>query len=79
MKKVNAIIMNYNEFEELVGKVSGGHAGIGFGSREWFYVADDEYDCDNINKDLSEQLGATVKLVRIDRAADKDDVIIICE
>lgn len=79
MKKVNAIIMNYNEFEELVGKVSGGHAGIGFGSREWFFVADDEYDCDNINKDLSEHLGVTVTAVRIDTSADEDDVIVICE
>ena len=79
MKSVNAIIMNYNEFEELVGKVSDGHAGIGFEPRGWFYTADDEYDCDNINKDLSEHLGVKVTAVRMDASADEDDVVIICE
>ena len=75
----NAIVMNYDEFEELIGKASGGHAGIGFGSRDWFYTSDDEYDCEDINNDLSNLLGITVKAVRIDRAADEDDVVIICE
>ncbi len=79
MRNVNAIVMNYDEFEELVWKVSYGHAGIGFGTREWFYTADDEYDCDNINKDLSMSLGVKVTAVRIDTSADADDVIIICE
>lgn len=79
MRNVNAIVMNYNEFEELINEVSGGHAGIGFGAREWFYTEDDEYNCDNINKDLSEHLGVNVKAVKIDTTAEEDDVIIICE
>lgn len=79
MKKVNAIIMNYNEFEELICKVSGGHAGIGFEANNWFYTEDDEYYAEDINKDLSEHLGVKVTAVRIDTSADEDDVVIICE
>jgi hypothetical protein len=79
MRKASAIIMNYNEFEELVGKVSDGHAGIGFEANNWFYTEDDEYNTDDINKDLSEHLGVNVMEVRIDTSADEDDVIIICE
>lgn len=80
MRKVNAIVMNYKEFEEIVAKITNGNAGIGFGSREWFYVASDEYDPEkDMNKDLSEYLGVTVTDVRIDTSANYDDVIIICE
>lgn len=81
MKNVNAIVMGYSEFEKLINEVSDGHAGIGFESNEWFFVADDEYDIEYINKDLSEKLGVTVADVRIDTSvdADDDDVIIICK
>lgn len=79
MRNVNAIVMNYNEFEELIDKVSGGHAGIGFEPRGWFYTEDGEYDTNDINKDLSKHLGVNVKAVRMDRDKDEDDVIIICE
>lgn len=79
MRNVNTIVMNYNEFEELIGKVSNGHAGIGFEASGWFYTEDDEYNTDDINKDLSEHLGITVTAVRIDTSADEDDVIIIYE
>lgn len=79
MRNVNVIVMNYIEFEELVGKVSSGHAGIGFESSGWFYTEDDEYNTEDINKDLSNHLGVNVKAVRIDTTADEDDVVIICE
>lgn len=79
MKKLNAIVLQYEEFEALINEVSGGHAGIGFGSREWFYTADDEYDCDNIKKDLSNHLDVTVLAVRMDTSAEQDEVVIICE
>lgn len=79
MRNVNAIVMNYKEFEELIGKVSGGHAGIGFESSGWFYTEDEEYNTEDINKDLSDYLGVNVKAVRIDTTAEKDDVVIICE
>lgn len=81
MRNVNAIVMSYSEFEKLISKVSDGHAGIGFESNEWFFVADDEYDIEHINNDLSEQLGVKVTDVRIDTSvdADDDDVIIICK
>ena len=79
MKNVNAIVMQYEEFEAVVGEVSNGHAGIGFDSGEWFYVADDEYDVEEINKDLSKQLNTTVLAVKIDTFASQDEVVIICE
>ena len=79
MKKVNAIVMQYEEFEAVVGEVANGHAGIGFDSGEWFYVADDEYDIDNINSDLSKHLDITVLAVKIDTSASQDEVVIICE
>ena len=79
MRNVNAIVMNYNEFEELVGKVSNGHAGIGFDSRSWFYTEDDEYNTDDINKDLSEHLGVTVTAVKIGISSEEEDVVIIYE
>ena len=79
IKFTNAIVMNYTEFEELIGKVSGGHAGIGCDIDGWFYTEDDEYNTEDINKDLSNHLGVNVKAVRIDTTADEDDVVIICE
>ena len=80
MRKVNAIVMNYDEFEKLVGEVSNGHAGIGFESNEWFFTSDDEYNAEeDTNKDLSNYLGVNVKAVRIDTTANEDDVVIICE
>ena len=79
MRNANVFIMNFTEFEELIGKVSGGHAGIGFEANGWFYTEDDEYNTDDINKDLSSHLGVNVKGVRIDTTADEDDVVIIYE
>ena len=79
MNKVNAIVVQYEEFEAVVSEISNGHAGIGIESGEWFYVADDEYDVDNINADLSKQLDTTVLAVKIDTSASQDEVVIICE
>ena len=79
MRNVNAIVMNYKEFEELVFEASSGHVGIGFEHDGWFYTVDDEGDCDNINEDLSSLLGVTVKAARIDTTFEEDDVVIICE
>lgn len=79
MRKANALVMNYDEFEKLIGEVSGGHAGIGFEANNWFYTEDDEYYAEDINKDLSEHLGVNVMEVRIDTSVDEDDVVIICE
>lgn len=79
MRKANAIVMNYNEFEELVSKVSNGHVGVEFEGNEWFYTVDDECDCKDIDTDLSKHLGVTVIAVRIDFTPDEDDVIIIYE
>ena len=80
MRKVNAIAMDYDEFEKIVAKITNGNASIGFGSGEWFYVASDEYDPEeDMNKDLSKYFGVTVTDVRIDTSASYDDVIIICE
>lgn len=80
MRKVNAIAMEYEEFEEALIVATDGHAVIGVDSkRNWFYAVDDEYDAENVNKDLSKHLGVNIKAVRIDFTEDEDDVIIICD
>lgn len=80
MRNVNAIAMEYEEFEEILCEATDGHAGIGVGSRRnWFYTVDDEYDAENVNKAISEYLGVNVKAVRIDFTEDEDDVVIILE
>jgi len=79
MKKANALVMNYEDFEELIDKASNEHAGVGLGARSWFYVSDDDYDIKNINNDLSRYIGVNVIAVRIDMSVNEDDVIIIYE
>ena len=79
MRNVNAIVMNCDEFGNLMDLITNGHANFELESGEWFYVSDDEYDVSNVNKDLSEHLKVNVKAVRIDLTHDVDDVIIICE
>lgn len=79
MRKANVILMNDNEFEELVEKASNGHAGIGYELGEWFYTVNDGYDTDNIEKDLSEYLGVNVVGIRMDLSHSVDAVVIICE
>lgn len=79
MRKVNAIVMNYDEFEKLVGEASGGHIGIGFETDTWFYTVDDEGDSDNINKDLSKILNVNVTSVKIGILSEEEDVVIIYE
>ena len=75
MKNVNAIVMNYDEFEEITAKITDGNAVVGFEAGKRFYV----YDIECLNKGLSKYLGVTVTDVRIDTSASYDDVIIICE
>ena len=80
MRNVNAIVMDYYDFEQLLCKATDGHVDIGVGAkRNWFYTADDEYNAEDVNKDLSKHLGVNVKAVRIDFTEDEDDVVIICE
>lgn len=79
MKNANAIVMNYNEFDELVGRVSTGKAGIGNESGEWFYVTTENYNEDDINKDLSDYLHVSVESILIDLTKDEDNVAIICQ
>ena len=79
MRNVNAIVMNYDEFEKLVGEASGGHVGIGFENNNWFYTVDDEGDSDNINKDLSKILNVNVTSVKISILSEEEDVVIIYE
>ncbi len=78
MKKENAIVMNYSEFNEVVGRVSNGEAGIDNESGEWFYVSTENYNADDIENDLSDYLHEKVKSVVIDLTKDEDNVVIIC-
>lgn len=79
MRKMNAFVMNFEDFEELIDKATNEHAGVGFGARKWFYVSDDDYNIENINNDLSEYIGVNVIAVRIDMSVNEDDVVIIYE
>lgn len=79
MRNVNAIVMNCDEFVDIMRLITNGHANIEMEDGEWFYVSDDEYDVSNVIKDLSEYLKVNVKAIRIDLTNDEDDVIIICE
>lgn len=78
MKNVNAIVMNYNEFEDIIGLVSNGEAGIGNESGEWFYVSTEMYNIDDIQKDLSDYLHADIKSILVDLTIAEDNVVIIC-
>ena len=78
MKNVNAIVMNYSEFDEVVGRVSNDEAGIGNESGEWFYVSTESYNVDDIENDLSDYLHVKVESVIIDMSKDENNVVIIC-
>lgn len=77
MKKANVLLMTWNEFNDLVGTVSNGEAGIANESGEWFYISTEEYWIDDINKDLSYHLGEKVKNVLIDLSEDEDNCVVI--
>lgn len=79
MKKLSAIVLQYEEFEAIMNEVSHGHLGIGFGNSGWFFTTDDEYDIDNILKDLSGYFETTVLAVRMDTSANQDEVVLVCE
>lgn len=79
MKKLNAIVLQYEEFEVAMNAASNGHLGIGFGNSGWFFTTDDEYDVDNVLKDLSGYFDSTVLAVRMDTSASQDEVVLICE
>lgn len=79
MKNVNAIVMNYNEFNEIVGRVSNGEASIENESGDWFYVTTENYNENNINNDLSDYLHVNIESVLIDLTQDEDNVVIICQ
>ena len=78
MKNVSAIVMNYNEFEDIICLVSNGEAGIGYESGEWFYISTEAYNVDDIKKDLSDYLHVNIKSILVDLTVTKDNVVIIC-
>lgn len=79
MKKVNALLMTWEEFDEVVGAISNGEAGIANENGEWFYVSTEAYDLDEIETDLSIHFGQKVKNVLIDLSEEDDCVAIIFE
>ena len=80
MKKVNAITMNFGEFKDYIGMASNGEANVECENGEWFYVSTEQYDLDNIMKDLSDCLHVNIKSVLIDTTIeDGDDVVLILE
>ena len=80
MKKVNAITMEFGELQDWIGMASNGEANIECENGEWFYVSTEQYDLDNIMKDLSDCLHINIKSVLIDLTIeDEDDVALILE
>lgn len=79
MKKVNALLMTWDEFDEVVDAISNGEAGIANENGEWFYVSTEAYDLDEIETDLSIHFGQKVKNVLIDLSEEDDCVAIILE
>ena len=80
MKKVNAITMKFGELQDWIGMASNGEANIECENGEWFYVSTEQYDLDNIIKDLSDCLHVNIKSVLVDLTTeDEDDVAIILE
>lgn len=79
MKKVNALLMTWDEFDEVVSAISNGEAGIANENGEWFYVSTEAYDLDEIETDLSIHFGQKVKNVLIDLSEEDDCVAIIFE
>ena len=80
MKKVNAITMNFEELQDLIGMASNGEANVECENGEWFYVSTEQYDLDNIIKDLSDCLRVNIKSVLVDiTIEDGDDVVLILE
>ena len=77
MRNVNAIVMNYDEFQEIINIISNGEAGIGNESGEWFYVSTEMYNVDDIQKDLSDYLHVDIKSILVDLTATEDNVVII--
>lgn len=79
MKKVNALLMTWDEFDEVVSAISNWEAGIANENGEWFYVSTEAYDLDEIETDLSIHFGQKVKNVLIDLSEEDDCVAIIFE
>lgn len=79
MKKVNTLLMTWDEFDEVVDAISNGEAGIANENGEWFYVSTEAYDLDEIETDLSIHFGQKVENVLIDLSEEDDCVAIIFE
>lgn len=79
MKKVNAIVMDFDEFVKLVGEVSNDEAGVAVECGEWFYVSSEMYNADNIEEDMAYHLSVNIKSVIVDITKENDGVVIICK
>lgn len=85
MEKYNAYAMTFEEYQELVNKVSHGIMGVEWECDEWFYTIatdedieyDEDFDEDAINEYIGEELNEKVIDVIVDFHYLK--VAIICE
>lgn len=76
MEKINGIMMDFQEYKEMLEEISNGEASIVKESGSWFYVSSGKYDTDKIEYDLSEYLSMGIIEVNIDASKDKNSVII---
>lgn len=79
MRKVNAIIMDWNEFQTIIENASNGEASIEAEGTEWFYVSTENYNADNIENDIADYLHINIKTIIIDITKEDSDVVIVLE
>lgn len=77
MKNVNGLLMTWDEYDDLIGMVSNGEAGIASESGEWFYVSSEEYLLDDVYDDLSAHFNRRVRSVVIDINSETEDCVVI--
>lgn len=79
MKNINGLSMTWKEFDDLIGLISNGGAGIACESGEWFYLESEDYFAKDINGDLSKHFNRKVKDVLIDLCKEDECVVIVFE
>lgn len=79
MIETNALIISFDEITNLIRLVSNDNVSIEIENNQWFYVSTDNYDTDNILKELSKKIGKTISFILIDTTTeDNNCVAIIC-
>lgn len=81
MKKISALNMNWNEYEEIVDKATDSNVTLAVMDGEWDYLCEMDYDyaTEEIHDIVGKYLGVKILSVIIDVANEDDCVVIIIE